>query len=173
MPAEPGPAARALRRRVHPTIERVTGDIEDRLKLNTAVSALIELTNEIYRVEAEVAEGDARPVLQEALETLVLMLSPFAPHVCEEMWARLGRRSNIVDRNWPAADPDLAREEAVELAVQVNGKVRARITVAAAAPEAEVRRVALAEPKVLEHLNGREPEKVVVVPGRLVSLVVR
>jgi leucyl-tRNA synthetase len=173
MPAEPGPAARALRRRVHQTIERVTGDIEDRLKLNTAVSALIELTNEIYRVEAEVAEGDARPVLQEALETLVLMLSPFAPHVCEEMWARLGRRSNIVDRNWPAADPDLAREEAVELAVQVNGKVRARITVAAAAPEAEVRRVALAEPKVLEHLNGREPEKVVVVPGRLVSLVVR
>ncbi len=173
VPDEPGPAARALRRRVHQTIHRVTDDVEDRLKLNTAVSALIELTNEIYRVEAEVAEGPGRPVLQEALETLVLLLSPFAPHVCEEMWSRLGRRSSIVDRNWPTAHPELVREDEVELAVQVNGRVRARITVPSEAPEAEVRRRARAEPKVREHLNGREPDKVVVVPGRLVSLVLR
>jgi leucyl-tRNA synthetase len=173
VPAELNDAARQLRRKVHQTIQRVTEDVEERMKLNTAVSALHELVNEIYRVEADVSEGPSRPVLREALETLVLLLSPFAPHVCEEMWMRLGRRFPLVDRNWPVADAAAAYEDAVELAVQVNGKVRGRITVPREASEDLVRRTALEDPKVREHLAEREVAKVVVVPGRLVSVVAR
>jgi leucyl-tRNA synthetase len=137
------------------------------------VSALIELEHAIADAEPELAEGVSRPVFREALETLVLLLSPFAPHVCEEMWMRLGRRFPVVDRNWPVADPGVARDEELELAVQVNGKVRGRIRVPRAADEPEIRRRALEEPHVKEQLEGRELVKVVVVPERLVSLVVR
>jgi leucyl-tRNA synthetase len=165
-------AARDLRRKVHQTIQRVTQDLE-RIHLNTAVSAFHELYNEITRVEAEVAEGAGRAVLREALETLVLLMSPYTPHVCEEMWVRLGRRPTVVDRPWPVADPALAREDEVELAVQVNGKVRGRITVPREAPEEEVKRLALEEPRVKEHVAGKEVVRQVVVPGRLVSVVVR
>jgi leucyl-tRNA synthetase len=173
MPAEPSPAAQALRRKVHQTIQRVSEDVEERFKLNTAVSALIELEHAVADAEPELAEGASRPVFREALETLVLLLSPFAPHVCEEMWMRLGRRFPVVDRNWPVADPAVAREDELELAVQVNGKVRGRIRVPRSAAEPEIRRRALEEPHVQEQLAGRELVKVVVVPERLVSLVVR
>ncbi len=173
MPAELSPEARELRRRTHQTIQRVTTDVEERLKLNTAVSALMELYNEIARVEPKVAEGPMRPVLLEAVETLILLLSPFAPHVCEELWMRLGRRFSIVDRNWPVANADLCREDEIELAVQVNGKVRGKITVAAGAAEELIRERALAEPKVKELLAGKQLLKCVVVPARLVSLVVK
>ena len=173
VPAELSPTARALRRKVHQTIRRITDDVEDRLKLNTAVSALIELEHAIADAEGEVGQGPERPVLREALETLVLLLSPFAPHIAEEMWERLGRRFSIVDRPWPVADAAIAREEELELAVQVNGKVRGHITVPAEASEEEVRRLALAEPRVAEHVAGRQIAKMVVVPGRLISVVVR
>jgi leucyl-tRNA synthetase len=158
---------------VHQTIRRVTDDVEERLKLNTAVSALIELEHAIADAEKELAESPERPVFREALETLVLLLSPFAPHIGEEMWERLGRRFSIVDRPWPVADAAIAREDQIELAVQVNGKVRGRITVPADAPEDEMKRKALADPKVEEHTRGKEIVKVVVVPGRLVSVVVK
>jgi leucyl-tRNA synthetase len=173
IPAELPDAARQLRRKVHQTIQRVTEDVEERMKLNTAVAALHELVNEIYRVEAEVSAGPSRTALREALETLVLLLSPFAPHVCEEMWMRLGRRFPLVDRNWPVADAAVACEDAVELAVQVNGKVRGRITVPREASEELVKRAALEDPRVREHLAERKVAKVVVVPGRLVSVVAR
>jgi leucyl-tRNA synthetase len=173
IPAELPEPARALRRKVHQTIQRVTEDIEDRIQLNTAVAALMELYNEISRVEAEVAEGPTRPVLQEAIETVVLLLSPFTPHVCEEMWERIGRRRFVVDRPWPVADAAVAREEAVELAVQVNGKVRGHVTVPAGTSEEEIKRRALEEPRVKEHLAGKAIVKTVVVPGRLVSVVVK
>jgi leucyl-tRNA synthetase len=171
VPPELDAPARALRRKVHQTIARVTEDVEARIQLNTAVAALMELYNEIAAREAEVSEGASRAVLQEAIETLVLLLSPFTPHVCEEMWERLGRRRFIVDRPWPVADAAAAREESVELAVQVNGRVRGRIVVASDAPEAEVRERALAA--VRGQLDGKQVDKVVVVPGRLVSLVAR
>jgi leucyl-tRNA synthetase len=103
----------------------------------------------------------------------VLLVSPFAPHIAEELWMRLGRRFSIVDRPWPVADAAIAREDQLELAVQVNGKVRGRIRVPRAADEPEIRRRALEEPHVKEQLEGRELVKVVVVPERLVSLVVR
>ncbi len=173
LPAELPPAARDLRRKVHQTIQRVTHDIEERIQLNTAVAALMELKNEIQRVEAEVAKGPGREVLREALETLVKLLNPFTPHVCEELWARLGHASGLVREAWPALDAAAAREDEVELAVQVNGKVRARVTVAREAHEDEIRARALAEPRVAEQLQGKQMVKFVVVPGRLVSVVVR
>jgi leucyl-tRNA synthetase len=151
----------------------VTEDVDERFKMNTAVSALIELEHALADAEGEVASGPARPVFREALETLVMLLAPFAPHVCEEMWMRLGRRFTIVDRKWPVADPAVAREDAVELAVQVNGKVRGRITMPRGASEEAVKRAALEDPKVREHLAEKEIAKVVVVPGRLVSVVAR
>jgi leucyl-tRNA synthetase len=167
------PAAREMRRKVHQTILKVTEDVEERIHLNTAVAALHELVNEIYRVEEDLAAGPGRAALLEAVETVLRLLNPFTPHACEEMWAHLGHETELVDEPWPEADREAAREEAVELAVQVNGKVRGRITVPAEAGEEEVRRRALEEPKVREHVSGREIVKLVVVPNRLVSVVVR
>ena len=166
-------AAKELRRKLHQTVDRVTRDIEERIQLNTAVAALMELVNEIYRVEADVAAGPARAALREALETLVLLLNPFTPHVCEELWARLGHAESLVRQPWPIFDAAAAREDAVELAVQVNGKVRGRVVVAREAGEDQIRAQALAEPRVAEHLLGKQIVKFVVVPGRLVSMVVK
>jgi leucyl-tRNA synthetase len=165
--------ARQLRRRVHQTILKVTEDIDQRVHLNTAVAAFHELVNDIHRVEAKVAGGSGKAALYEALDTLVALMNPFTPHVCEEMWQRLGNQGSLVDQPWPVADPAVAAEEAVELAVQVNGKVRARIVVPREAPEDDVRRRALDEPRIKEQVTGKQVVKAVVVPGRLVSLVVR
>jgi leucyl-tRNA synthetase len=171
LPPQLSEPALALRRKVHQTIQRVTEDVEDRIHLNTAVAAMMELVNEIYRVEADVASGPLRPVLREAIETLILLLAPFTPHVCEEMWERIGRRRFVVDRPWPIADAGIAREDTVELAVQVNGKVRGHIQLPRGTGEEEIRRRALEE--VQEQIAGKQVVKVVIVPERLVSIVVK
>jgi leucyl-tRNA synthetase len=163
--------ARALRRKVHQTIKRVTQDIDERMHLNTAVAALQELLNEIERVEGQVDQGPPRAALREAVETLVLLLNPITPHLCEEVWGRLGNQGGLVRAPWPTADADVAREDELELPVQVNGKVRTRITVAREAAEAGVRESALAA--AASHISGREVQKVIVVPGRLVNIVAR
>ena len=173
LPISTSDAARTLRRKVHQTIQKVTDDVDERIRLNTATAAFHELVNDLYRLEADLHGEADRPALREALETLVLLMNPFTPHVCEEMWRRLGHAHGLVDQAWPWADENVAREDELELAVQVNGKVRGRITVAREAGDDEVRRRALAEPRVAEHLAGREVVKLVVVPGRLVSVVVR
>jgi leucyl-tRNA synthetase len=173
LPPELPAAAKALRRKVHQTIDKVTRDIEERIQLNTAVAALMELVNEVYRLEAEVTTGPGRYALREALDTVVLLLNPFTPHICEEMWARLGHAEGLVRASWPAFAAEAAREDAIELAVQVNGKVRGHVVVARDAAETEIRARALAEPRVAEHVQGKQMIKFVVVPGRLVSVVVR
>jgi leucyl-tRNA synthetase len=173
LPDEMSGPARELRRKVHQTVQRVSEDVDERLHLNTAVSAFHELVNEIYRLEEEVAQGPARVVLREAIETLVLLMNPFTPHVCEELWSRLGHQDSLVKHPWPLADAEAAREDKVELAVQVNGKVRGHITVPREAGEDEVRRLALEETRVSPHLAGKQIVRLVVVPGRLVSVVVR
>ena len=131
----------------------------------------MELVNEIYRLEAEVTQGPGRPALREALETVIRLLNPFTPHVCEEMWARLGHRESLVRTAWPALDEEAAREDEIELAVQVNGKVRGRITVAREADDEAVQARALEE--VAEQVKGKQVKKVLVVPGRLVSVVAK
>ncbi|MEZ5320299.1 MAG: leucine--tRNA ligase [Vicinamibacterales bacterium] len=179
---------RALRRRTHTTIARVTADIDPRMHLNTAISALMELVNDLYAFadrhgirptgrEDEPAAVVARPetaaVLREAVEALVRLLSPFTPHLAEELWERLGHEGGIVAAGWPVADADAARAEAIEIPIQVNGKVRARMTLAADADDEAIRAAALAADAVQSHLAGMDVVKVVVANRRLVSIVVR
>jgi leucyl-tRNA synthetase len=181
------PEERALRRKTHATIKRVTADLDPRVHLNTAVSALMELVNELYafaevrgirpagREEepgAVIERQETAAVVREAVEGLVLMLSPFAPHMCEELWERLGHESGVVAAGWPEADEAAAREEEIEIPVQVNGKVRDRITVPVDAGEEEIKAAALAAPGVQAHIAGKQVVKVIVARGRLVSIVV-
>ena len=170
------PAARALRRKTHQTIRRVTADFRERLHFNTAVAALMELTNEIYAFDGalpgEPTESDRR-ALREALEALVKLMAPFTPHIAEELWRGLGHDEILVAAPWPRFDEELAREEALEIPVQLNGKLVSRVTVAADAGDEMLREAALADAKVRARLDGREVVKTVVVPRRLVNIVAR
>ncbi len=185
------PAERALRRKTHETIKRVTTDIEERQQLNTAVSAMMELVNELYafseqtvtgaptrRVDEDVARAgvverpEAIRVVRETIEALVRMLSPFAPHTSEEMWERLGHPSTLTGAAWPEFDPAVAQAEEIVVPVQVNGKLRGRLTVPAGTSEEDVKRLAQADAAVAPHLAGKTVKKIVVPNGRLVSIVV-
>ena len=180
-------AERALRRKTHETIRRVTGDVEERMHLNTAVSSLMELVNELYSFSEGTAHGapsraaaeagrveraQTIAVLREAIDGLVLLLSPFAPHMAEELWERLGHVGGLAKASWPTFDPEVAKALEVVVPVQVNGKLRARITAAAGASEDQLRELALADPGVRAHTDGKTIRKVMVAKGPLVSVVV-
>ena len=154
-----------LRRRTHKTILRVTQQLE-RLQFNTAISSLMELSN-----AASDWSGDAAS-LRECLEILVQLLSPFAPHIAEELWRELGRKEELTLLHWPDADPALVVEDAYQIAVQVNGKLRGEVQVAASADDAEIRETAARDPKVAGWLQGKTIKRVVVIPKRLVNFVV-
>jgi leucyl-tRNA synthetase len=154
-----------LRRRTHKTILRVTQQLE-RLQFNTAISSLMELSN-----AAMDWQGDASS-LRESLEVLVQLLSPFAPHIANELWHELGRSEELATLHWPEADPSLVVDDAYQIAVQVNGKLRGEVQVAATAGEAEIRETAARDPKVAGWLHGKTIKKVVVIPKRLVNFVV-
>jgi leucyl-tRNA synthetase len=172
-PGELTSAEKAIRRKTHDTIRRVTVDIEQRQQLNTAVSAMMELVNDLYAFgEADGARPQSVAVVREAVEALVRMLSPFAPHTCEELWEMLGHRDGLTMARWPEFDADVAKAEEIVVPVQVNGKVRSRLTVPAEASEKELETLALADPAVIAYLAGKQVKKVVVAKGRLVSLVV-
>jgi leucyl-tRNA synthetase len=158
-----------LRRLMHKTIRRVTEDGE-RFRYNTMIAALMEYVNALYRVRAP--EVERSPAWQEAMDTLVLLLAPSAPHLAEELWHRRGHNTSVHLEAWPGYDPALTVEETVTLVVQVNGKVRDRIDVLVDLPEDEVRALALARPRVQQFLQGKQPRNVVVVPRRLVNVVV-
>ncbi|MDQ3908095.1 MAG: leucine--tRNA ligase [Acidobacteriota bacterium] len=174
--AEFSDASRALRRKTHQTILRVAEDFEA-MHFNTAIAALMELLNELTGAATEPAASSAadRFAAREALESLVLMLAPFAPHAAEEMWEGLGREGGILGSGarFPAADAELAKKELLEIPVQVNGKLRGRVLAPPDAPEEELRSAALAEEKVRAFTQGREIVKVIVVPRRLVNVVVK
>ena len=166
-------AERAIRRKTHDTIRRVTVDIEERQQLNTAVSAMMELVNGLQAFgETDGARPQAIAVVREAIEALVRMLSPFAPHTCEELWEMLGHRDGLMKAAWPAFNAEVAKAEEIVIPVQVNGKVRSRLTVPAESSEKELEQLALADPAVMAHIAGKHVKKVVVAKGRLVSLVV-
>ena len=163
---------RRIRQVTHRTLRKVTGDVEERFHFNTAISAIMEMVNFLYLVDDAAWERPATSAaLREAVEVLLHMLSPFAPHVAEELWERIGNRDLLCARRWPVADPAVAREDTVEVVVQVNGKVRAKLTVAAGAEEEEVRALAMADPRVQEHTAGKQIRKTVYVPGKLFSVV--
>jgi len=166
----------------------VTLDLDPRVHLNTAVSAMMELVNELYAfctatrcgVGADEAGGVGTieraatiAVLKEAIEALVRMLSPFVPHMAEELWEALGHKDGMVAAGWPAFDEAVAKAEQIVVPVQVNGKLRSRLTVPADTSEEQLRELALADPQVQAHVAGRQVKKVVVVSGgKLVSIVV-
>jgi len=154
-----------LRRRLHQTIAAVRTEVEA-LRFNTAIAKLIELNNQLTR---EVADGGPTP--REVAEALVLMAAPLVPHVAEELWRILGHDTTIALHPFPEAEPELLVEDTVEYPIQVNGKVRGHVTVAADADAAAVEAAALAEERVVATLNGATPKKVIVVPARMVNIV--
>jgi leucyl-tRNA synthetase len=185
--AECTESERALRRKTHDTIRRLTTDIEERMHLNTAVSSLMELVNELYAFSEGTAHGvptrgeppagrEERPqtiaALREAIDALVVMISPFAPHMAEELWEMLGHVDGLAAAKWPSYDPDVAKAAEVVVPVQINGKVRARVTVPADASEDALRELALADSVVKSHTAGKTVRKIVVAKGPLVSVVV-
>jgi leucyl-tRNA synthetase len=180
-------AEKALRRKTHDTIRRVTTDIEDRMHLNTAVSSLMELVNELYAFsEVTVHGGPGRgdlpaggvertqtiAVLREAIDALVLMISPFAPHMAEELWHMLGHVDGLMKAKWPSFDPEVAKADEVVVPVQVNGKLRGRVNAPVDASEDRLREIALADPAVRSYTDGKTIRKVVIAKGPLVSVVV-
>jgi leucyl-tRNA synthetase len=180
-------AERALRRRTHETIRRVTTDIEERMHLNTAVSSLMELVNELYAFSETTPHGSpgrGEPpvgriermqtisVLREAIDALVLMISPFAPHTAEELWQGMGHPDTLAAAAWPKFDPEVAKAEEVVVPIQINGKVRARITVPAGLSDDELKARALGDESVKKHVDGKTVRKVVVAKGPLISVVV-
>ena len=173
-PAQISPEARALQRKTHQTIAKVTSDFEH-LHLNTSVAALMELFNQLSDFDADPAKASAEDVavVREAVESLVIMLAPFGPHVAEEMWEKLGHSGGLLKASWPLADPALARREELEIPIQVNGKLRSRVIAALDISEDELRTAALADEKVRALIDGHEVVKVIVVPQRLVNVVVR
>jgi len=172
--SDPG---RAFRRAIHATIHKVTHDIEHDFHFNTAISAVMELVNALHDFERASLDGMARQersaLLREAVEATVLLLGPVSPHITEELWAALGHRESLFKQAWPVADPAALARDEVEIVVQVDGRVRGRLTAGVDAQEAEIREKALADGKVRPWLDGRQVAKVVVVPGRLVNIVTR
>jgi leucyl-tRNA synthetase len=163
---------RVLLRKTHQTLKRVTDDFDLRWHFNTSVAAVMELVNEIYA--SEPLDQDVRPAIAKAcLEHLILMLSPLAPHLAEELWETLGHQGGIALASWPAFDPDLAKEDEYEVVVQINGRLRGRIFVEGGLADDEVVRRALADAKVAPFLEGKQVVKTVVVPNKIVNLVVR
>jgi leucyl-tRNA synthetase len=178
---------RALRRKTHDTIRRVTVDIEERMHLNTAVSSLMELVNELHTFSEGTPRGapvrgqtpsgrvdrlQSLAVVREALDALVVMISPFAPHTAEELWQMLGHADGLTRAQWPAFDAEVAKADAVVVPVQINGKVRARLTVPAGIADDELQKLVLADPAVQLHIAGKTIRKVVIAKGPLVSVVV-
>ena len=159
-----------LRRAVHQTIAKVGDDIGRRYTFNTAIAAVMELLNRVNRFEPR--NPLDRAVLQEALDSIVLLLSPIVPHVCHRLWQDLGHSTAVIDQAWPSADPAAMAAETLNIVVQVNGKLRARLEVPADLPESQLRQRALAEENVRRFIEDREVRKVIVVPGKLVNVVV-
>jgi leucyl-tRNA synthetase len=156
------PATDDQRRLLHRTIRKVTDDLEA-LAFNTAIAQMMVLVNELTPLER-------RP--RELIEPFVLMLAPFAPHLAEELWSRLGKRESLAYEPWPAWDPALVVEDRVTIAVQVNGKLRATLELPRDADQAAAQRTALADERVRRHVDGAELRKVIFVPNKLLNLVV-
>ena len=161
---------RALRRKSHQTIRKVTDDLE-RMHQNTAIAAIMELLNAVYEYvdREEQHEGD---LLREVLEAIALLLSPFAPHFCEEMWEGLGHAESITFTPWPTYDPEWAREEGIFVVVQVNGKVRSRFPASPGVSREEMQALALGDEKAKRYIEGKTIRKIIVVPGKLLNIVV-
>jgi leucyl-tRNA synthetase len=164
----------ALRRKLHQTIAKITLDFEGRWHFNTCVAAIMELVNELQAADAQLASGEIpAPIVRELLTSLVLLLAPFAPFLAAELWEELGGEGAILRAPWPKSDPGLAKEDEIEIPVQINGKLISVVRVAADADAKTIEAAALADEKVRGRSEGKTIAKVIVVPGRAVNLVVK
>ena len=163
-------AASNLNRQIHLTIKKVTDDIERRLQMNTAIAAVMELMNAVSKFKPQ--HDNDRAVVQQALETACLLLTPVVPHITTVLWQELGQEGNIIDAAWPLADDAAMVQDEIQYIVQVNGKLRDRIQVAADADKATIEQLAQASESVQRHTEGKTVRKIIVVPGRLVNIVV-
>ncbi len=171
---ELSPKVRQVQRKLHQTIKRVTDDFQGRWHFNTCVAAIMEFVNELYAAEDEISAGRfPAPLLADVQRSLVLLLEPFAPYLAAELWETLGEKDTLLRHPWPKYDAALAKEDEIEYAVQVNGKLKARVSVPADSPEDFVREQALADEKVKAAFEGKQIAKVIVVAGKLVNIVVR
>ncbi|MGA9068847.1 MAG: leucine--tRNA ligase [Terracidiphilus sp.] len=163
-----------LLRKLHQTIAKITLDFEGRWHFNTCVAAIMELVNEIQAADPQLTAGEvSAPVMREVLRTLVLLLAPFAPFIAAELWEALGEEGSVLRAPWPTSDPDLAKEDELQVPVQINGKLVEVVTVAADANSKAIEAAALAGEKVQARTAGKTVVKVIVVPGKLVNLVVK
>jgi leucyl-tRNA synthetase len=164
----------ALLRKLHQTIAKITLDFEGRWHFNTCVAAIMELVNEIQAADTQLESGEVpAPVVRELLRTLVLLLAPFAPYLAAELWEALGEKGSVLRASWPVSDPELAKEDELEIPVQINGKLVTVVRVAADADARTIETAALADDKVRSRTAGKTVVKVIVVPGKLVNLVVK
>jgi len=164
----------ALLRKLHQTIAKITLDFEGRWHFNTCVAAIMELVNEIQSSDAQLEAGEVpAPVVREVLRSLVLLLAPFAPYLAAELWEALGEKGSVLRAHWPVSDPALAKEDELEIPVQINGKLVNVVRVAADADAKAIEAAALADDKVKSRTAGKKIVKVIVVPGKLVNLVVK
>jgi leucyl-tRNA synthetase len=160
-----------LRQKIHKTIKKVTEDIE-RFHFNTAISAIMELVNEIYISDVKDNTDEiSRSVMREATETVVLLLSPFVPHFSEELWKVLGHQESMIRTPWPDYDREAIVEEEVLIVIQVNGKLRDRMTLPTSYGEEEVKAWALKSERIQKLLEGKQIRRVILVPRKLVNIV--
>jgi len=172
--AAPTGVSLKLLRKLHQTIAKITLDFEGRWHFNTCVAAVMELVNEIQAADAQLAAGDVPPpVMLELLRSLVLLLAPFAPHLVAELWEELGEESSVLRAPWPVSDAELAREDELEVPVQINGKLVTVVRLAADADSKTIETAALADEKIQARITGKTVVKVIVVPRKLVNLVVK
>ncbi|MEI7591012.1 MAG: class I tRNA ligase family protein, partial [Deltaproteobacteria bacterium] len=163
-----------LRKKTHQTIRKVSSDLEDRFRFNTAISAIMELLNALYLLEKPDAEDDiACSVVREAVETILLLLSPIAPHIAEEIWTLLGKTEMLANTIWPDYDRDVASEEEMTIVVQINGKVRSRIIVASDENEETIKKLAREDDKIAKMMAGKEMVKEIYVQGKLINIVIK
>ncbi len=163
------PETVSLLRKAHQTIRKVTNDIDKDYHFNTAIAALMELLNEISSFE--MINDEDRAVSHFAVKNTLLMIAPFAPHIAEELWEAIGERNSIFQHGWPVWDEELAKDEDVELVIQVNGKLRAKLLIPAGLSYDEAKKIALEVPKITEIIGDKEIKNIVVVKGRLVNIV--
>jgi leucyl-tRNA synthetase len=172
--AQPSGTALKLLRKLHQTTAKITLDFEGRWHFNTCVAAIMELVNELQGADAQLSAGEvSAPILRELLQTLVLLLAPFAPYLAAELWEELGGEGSVLRQPWPKSDPGLAKEDEIEIPVQINGKLVSVVRVAADAGPKDIEAAALAEEKVKSRTAGKNVVKIIIVPGRAVNLVVK
>lgn len=169
---------KAILIKMNQTIKKVTDSIEDDYHFNTAIAATMELINDTLDYKTNIMDAgkgtvESKKIFDDVIQTILVMLSPFIPHICDELWSEIGNEGYIYEREWPSYDPKLLKTSEVVIAVQVNGKVRGTVEIERGADKAEVEKLALEVENVQKHIEGKKVVKVIVVPDKIVNIVVK